>query len=194
MPNEPNLKIIGKALLNKYKLEQYRKYFAFDFDINFDNFDNFDNSNDPNKLNKTNDIIKNFIRTNLNIDFDQNYIDIIHKKIADDGLNWHIDDCVIVTKKSVRKDDDIKDDDINDNDINDNDIKDDDINDNDIKDDDIKLSFLSVKNKLNINNLFFSEPNYNKERYIKISENKYLYFNNRFNKLPNKTIIFYSSI
>ena len=137
MPNEPNLKIIGKELLNKYKLEQYKKYFTFDFDINFDNFDNFDNSNDPNKLNKTNKIIKKFIRTNLNIDFDENYIDIIHKKIADDGLNWHIDDCVIVTKKS--------------------------------------------------------EPIYNKERYIKISDSKYLYFHNRFNRLPTKTIIFYSS-
>jgi len=155
MPNKPNLEIIGKELLEKYNLKDYRQYFTFDFDINFDiNFDNLDNLDNPDNLDnliKSNIVIKNFIRTKLNISFHDDYIDIIHKKIPEIGLNWHIDDCVIVTKKSVRK------------------------------------------NKLNINNLFFSEPKYNKERYIKITENKYLYYNNKFNKLPIKTIIFYSS-
>ncbi len=116
---------LGKTLLNDFHLANYRKTFNYDFVIDF---------NDPDK---SNDNIKNFIKFNLNIDFDSNYIDIIHKQIPEIGLKYHIDDCVLVSKKS--------------------------------------------------------EPEYNKERYIKISDNKYLYFNNRFNKLPTKTIIFYSS-
>ena len=116
---------LGKNLLNDFHLENNRKTFNYDFVIDF---------NDPDK---TNDNIKNFIRSKLNIDFDSNYIDIIHKQIPETGLKYHIDDCVVVSKKT--------------------------------------------------------EPEYNKERYIKITDNKYLYFNNRFNKLPTKTIIFYSS-
>ena len=125
MSKQPILYKIGKELLEKYNLQKYRQYFTFDFDINFEN---------PNKINK---IIKNFIKSKLKIDFDDNFIEIIHKKILEEGLNWHIDDCVIITKKS--------------------------------------------------------EPIYNKERYIKISDSKYLYFHNRFNRLPYKTILFYSS-
>jgi hypothetical protein len=125
MSNQPNLKIIGKELLQKYNLQKYRQCFKFDFEIDFDNVD------------ITNKYIKNFIKSKLKIDFDDNFIEIIHKKILEEGLNWHIDDCVIITKKS--------------------------------------------------------EPIYNKERYIKISDSKYLYFHNRFNRLPNKTILFYSS-
>jgi hypothetical protein len=36
-------------------------------------------------------------------------------------------------------------------------------------------------------------PKYNNSRYIHISGNKYLYFNNIFNRLPKKTILFYQS-
>ena len=119
------LENIGKNLLQEYNLQQYRQTFEYDFEIGF------------NKPDETNKNIKIFIRTKLNINFDENYFDIIHKQIPETGLKYHIDDCVLVSKKS--------------------------------------------------------EPEYNKERYIKISDNKYLYFNNRFNKLPTKTIIFYSS-
>lgn len=125
MSNKSELEIIGKNLLNDFHLENYRKTFKYDFEIDF---------NDPEKSNEN---IKRFIKNKLNINFDSNYIDIIHKQIPETGLKYHIDDCVVVTKKS--------------------------------------------------------EPSYNKHRYIKISDNKYLYFNNRFNKLPTKTIIFYSS-
>lgn len=119
------LEIIGKNLLNDFHLENYRKTFKYDFEIDF---------NEPEK---TNENIKKFIKNKLNINFDSNYIDIIHKQIPETGLKYHIDDCVVVNTKS--------------------------------------------------------EPSYNKHRYIKISDNKYLYFTNRFNKLPTKTIIFYSS-
>jgi hypothetical protein len=125
MPNKPNLEIIGKELLENYDLQKYRYYFTFDFEIDFD------------KPDETNNLIKKFIKSKLKMNFDDNFIEIIHKQILEDGLNWHIDDCVIVTKKS--------------------------------------------------------EPIYNKERYIKISDNKYLYFHNRFNRLPISSIIFYSS-
>ena len=125
LDNIPNLYKIGKDLLDKYNLKQYRQYFKFDFNIDFNNQEN------------TNKLIKHFVSSKLNIDFNDNYIDIIYKQIPEKGLNWHIDDCQIITKKY--------------------------------------------------------EPIYNKNRYIQICENKYLYFHNRFDKLPQKTIIFYSS-
>ena len=125
MSKQPILYKIGKQLLENYNLHKYRQNFTFDFEIDFDNID------------ITNKYIKHFIKSKLKIDFDDNFIEIIHKQILEDGLNWHIDDCQIVTQKA--------------------------------------------------------NPIYNKERYIKILDNKYLYFHNRFNRLPAKTILFYSS-
>jgi hypothetical protein len=110
----------GKDLLDRFNLTIYRTKFRFNFTITDDS---------------CNDIIIDFIKSKLNIDC-TNY-EIIHKQIDMPGLKFHIDDCVIVTKK--------------------------------------------VK------------PIYNSERFIELTENKYLYFHNKFNKLPKKTIIFYLS-
>lgn len=120
MSNISNLYNIGKQLLEQYDLKNNRIFFEF---------------NDENI--ESDECIKDFIKNNLNIPFQNDSIDIIHKQILENGIGYHIDDCILITKKS--------------------------------------------------------EPFYNKERFIKITENKYLYFNNRFNKLPQKTIIFYLS-
>jgi hypothetical protein len=120
MSNKPQLYNIGKQLLQDYDLKTSRIFFEF---------------NDKNI--ESDESIKNFIVNKLNILFDNNFIDIIRKQIPENGIGYHIDDCILTTKKS--------------------------------------------------------EPVYNKDKYIKISENKYLYFNNRFNKIPQKTIIFYMS-
>jgi hypothetical protein len=116
----PLLYNIGKQLLKDYDLKTCRIFFEF-------------TNNDI----KSNEFIKKFIKDKLNISFEEDLIDIIRKQIPENGINYHIDDCVLITKKT--------------------------------------------------------QPTYNKERYIQISENKYLYFNNRFNKIPQKTIIFYMS-
>jgi hypothetical protein len=111
---------IGKQLIEQFQLKHNRIFFEFtDNDIT------------------SNESIKEFIKNKLNISFEEDLIDIIRKQIPENGINYHIDDCVLITKKT--------------------------------------------------------QPTYNKERYIQISENKYLYFNNRFNKIPQKTIIFYMS-
>jgi len=120
MNNKPQLYNIGKQLLEQFQLKNNRFFFEF---------------NDKNI--ESDESIKDFIVNNLNIPFQNDSIDIIYKQIPENGITYHIDDCILITKKY--------------------------------------------------------EPTYNKGRFIKISENKYLYFNNRFNKLPQKTIIFYLS-
>ncbi len=119
------LEEIGKEIIIKYSLQKYRRTFIFDFRDNYDNIE---------ELNTT---IQDYIRNILEINFDKNFIEIIHKEIPENGLGWHIDDCQIINKKQ--------------------------------------------------------EPQHNKERYIKISEQKYLYYNNKYNRLPKQTIIFYHS-
>lgn len=84
--NTPLLYKIGTDLNTKYNLNKYRHKFTFDFEINDSG---------------SNEIIKEFIRTKLNISNEKlSSCIIIHKTINEDGLKWHIDDCQIVTRKT----------------------------------------------------------------------------------------------
>jgi hypothetical protein len=84
MSNIPFLFTVGKQINKEYSLEEKRVEFTFDFVINGE---------------ETDEEIKKFIELKLGISKEQtkNAI-IIHKIIDKKGLNWHIDDCQIITR------------------------------------------------------------------------------------------------
>lgn len=107
----------GMNLIKEHELDKKRILFEYDFELTMDN-------------------IKSFLENKLKMEIID--LKIVKKTFSEnDSLNFHIDDCQLITNKNI--------------------------------------------------------PQYNKEKYIQIDKNKYLYFNNEMNKLPIYTAIFYSS-
>jgi hypothetical protein len=80
---KPILYEIGKELIKKYNLKDFRVVFSYDFDL------------------KNIEMMNYFLINTLNILPESiDNIEIIHKTINEKGLKYHIDDCQIIKKKS----------------------------------------------------------------------------------------------
>lgn len=99
--NTPLIQRYGQLILDSThnpdhnsKIIDARKEFQFDFDIDFEN---------PDLPSNREQIISYIHRLMPDLDINPDNIVIIHKNIPEKGLNWHIDDCQLVTMKAPPK-------------------------------------------------------------------------------------------
>ena len=95
MSNKPLIQHYGEIILSRYpEIIDSRKEFTFPFEIDFTSPETLEQSN-PQII----DFIITTFRDVIPDIIPRNNIKIIHKTIPEKGLNWHIDDCQLVSMK-----------------------------------------------------------------------------------------------